>query len=274
MTDETELEETPAAESEPATEEQATEAAGVPEPGEESGEPKPDADDTKAEQEQPQQGKSRAKKRIRQLNRELRSERVRNDRIEKEVEALKKRLGPDPETVRPTRQNFDSDEAYEDALFEWKDNATRADSGQQQEAGAIPPERQQVLDDFEAKLDEIGDDAADTVLYGEDWPVTPIMTEYCLESEKGAELAYHLATHHDVAERITKMSPIMAVRELEKLEGKLSAGNTGVQTPPPPAKTGKPGGSSAGIDEDKLDDATWNRMWKAGTLPSQQKANG
>lgn len=64
------------------------------------------------------------------------------------------------------------------------------------------------------------------------------------ESERGPELAYHLANNADVAERIGKLSPLAQVKELVKLEASLPKPNApATQAPNPPRQIGSRGGS-------------------------------
>lgn len=67
-------------------------------------------------------------------------------------------------------------------------------------------------DDFDEAMEDV-----------EHIPVSPAMAQALQESEQGAELAYWLAKHPDEMERISKLSPIGAVREIGKLEAKLTA---------------------------------------------------
>lgn len=64
------------------------------------------------------------------------------------------------------------------------------------------------------------------------------------ESERGPELAYHLANNQADADRIGKLSPLAQVRELVKLEASLPKPNaTATKAPPPPKQVGSRGGS-------------------------------
>lgn len=203
---------------------------------EEAGDEKPEApaDDTQAKP-----GKGRTSRRIRQLKRKAEEAEARAARVEQKLEEVMKRLGP-VEDPRPNRIDFDSEEEYEDALFDWRDNQKAPK--QQEEKQEVDPTIQETLDSFEAELEELDEDAAYVVME-EDWPCSKDMTDYIMSSEIRAQLAYHLATHQDIAGKIAKMSPILAARELAKVEGELSsnlkASGSAPETPPPPLEPSK-----------------------------------
>lgn len=64
------------------------------------------------------------------------------------------------------------------------------------------------------------------------------------ESDRGPEIAYHLANNEADADRIGKLSPLAQVRELVKLEASLPKPNApATKAPPPPRSVGGRGGS-------------------------------
>lgn len=66
------------------------------------------------------------------------------------------------------------------------------------------------------------------------------------ESDRGPEVAYHLANNPDVADRLGKLSPLAQVKELVKLEASLPKPNApATKAPPPPKQVGARGGSDA-----------------------------
>jgi len=154
MTDEVLIEETDEAvtETEAATvneDEQALEATGDDQETEESENP---ADDDAGAH-----GKKGAQRRIRQLTKKFRNaeretaaERAARIALEARLQALEERLGA-PEPVRPTRSEYDSDEDYEDALFDWRDKSRQTP----QEDKAAAPEINPAVAEFEEELDAI-----------------------------------------------------------------------------------------------------------------------
>ena len=223
-----------------------------------------DEGDSHAEDNAARPNKVPAGKRIRQLTRKWRDSERENDALRQRLDALEKRLGPTPEPERPNRDDFVSDTEYEDALFDWRDNVKTSKS-QDKEVEAEPQQTgqysAQVIADFESELDGISDDAA-LVVMEDDWPCNQGVTDYIMASDIRANLAYHLATNHDVAEKIANMSPILAARELSKLEDELRSSsnvNNSAQTNvnvPPPLDTNTPSSVSM-TDPDKTSTDQW-----------------
>ena len=66
-----------------------------------------------------------AERRIRQLTAKWRTAETENEALKQRLDAIEQRLGPDT-PARPQRHDFESDEEYEDALFDWRDAAKPA----------------------------------------------------------------------------------------------------------------------------------------------------
>lgn len=213
--------------------------------------------------------KKGAQRRIGQLTRKYRQAERENLELKARLDAVEKRIGPVPEPERPNREGFETTEDYEDALFEWRDaklSHAKQDSQPEPEAGQISAEQAAAIESFESALEEIAPDAILTVME-DDWPCSTAMTEYIMSSEDPANLAYHLATNTDIAEKISKVSPIQVARELAKVEGKLSETNPGAheKPPPPPADTGRATGTGV-TDPDKMSTNQWVAERRAGRI--------
>lgn len=203
-----------------------------------------------------------AERRIRQLTRKYRDAERENKKLQARLDNIEQRIGPAPKPVRPSRDDFDSVEEYEDALLDWRDATKAAES----QTSTKPDDQQitdggEILDELEAELEDISDDAAHKVMET-DWACNTAMTEFIVNSEVRAPLAYHLASNPDTAAKIAKMSPVLAARELAKVEAKivseqkLDANAPGKNTLPPPVNPNKP---SANVldNDDKLSDKQW-----------------
>lgn len=80
------------------------------------------------------------------------------------------------------------------------------------------------------------------------------------ESDRGPELAYHLANNAEAAERIGRLTPMAQVKELVKLEASLPKPNApATKAPAPPRTLGSRGGSDT-KDPEKM---TIDEMRKA-----------
>ncbi|NIA67784.1 hypothetical protein HBA54_04200 [Pelagibius litoralis] len=83
----------------------------------------------------------------------------------------------------------------------------------------------------------------DEVAFADDVMITPEMHNAILGSEHGPKVQYYLGSHPDEAARITRMDAYAQVREIGKLEAKLTAKPPKKSTTaPPPPKTLKGGG--------------------------------
>lgn len=237
-----------------------------PQPGEEEGSP-PAGDNAGAPR------SKGAERRIRQLTRKYREAERENQQLRGRLDQIEERLGPVPEPERPRREAFDTTEDYEDALFDWRDkklqSADTPPSGErpagQPATQELAPEARQVIDDFEDSLEDVAPDAVDLVMNG-DWKCSPGMTQYIMSSENSAQLAYHLASNPDIAEKISKMSPSQAARELVKVDDTLQASSgtdTGAHStaagaaPPPLSPSKATGATGSGGLSDKMSTDQW-----------------
>lgn len=77
-------------------------------------------------------------------------------------------------------------------------------------------------------------------------PISDQLAEMIARSEMGADLAYHLGTHRDLAARLSQSDPLTAARELGRLEATLSLPKAPTQTQAPdPVSPVKPKAKAA-----------------------------
>jgi hypothetical protein len=216
--------------------------------------------------------KRMAQKRIRQLTRKARDAEQGTAALQERLDALEKRIGPDPEPERPTSADFETLEEYEDARDIWRDEvkARKATS----EAPAVAPSPEQVAraesaDRIEEGLAALGDeypDAVDVVM-NDDWPCSTDMYDFIEASDSGPALAYYLATNEELAGKIAGLSPVLAARELVRVEAGLPATTPkpSASPPPPPGTPVSPSAASVVTDPDKLTSAQW-KEWRLGEM--------
>lgn len=136
----------------------------------------------------------------------------------------------------PTLEQYGHDEAkYQLAVTEYAKSVARAEA---QEAIRLERERERAEGraktfktreaEFSAKTEDYQEKVYDPTL-----PITREMVELIAESEFGPQLAYHLANNRQVAAQIAALPPLIAARELGRIEAKLSA------PPPPPPVVSK-----------------------------------
>lgn len=179
-----------------------------------------------------------------------------------EVEAENRMLKQQMEQARPRQEEpsgkpvpsqFQDYESYIEAVAEWKADqklaTIRAESEAQQrqrEAQERASKVQQKLSGAASKYEDFEEVALDPSV-----PITQHMAEAIADSDMGGDVAYYLGTHRDEAHRIASLSPVQQVRELTKLETKLSAtqvAKTNAPKPISPVNTNKQ--PSNGLSDD------------------------
>jgi len=178
----------------------------------------------------------------------------------------------------PKRDNFTSYEEFIEARAEWRadqkvtkrleefegkakkqeqeSKASKAQQDFQKRVDAVVEMGQKAYADFDAIINEAVEDGL--------IPTKGPIYEAIMDSDVGEKLAYHLAKNPDVAERIQKLSAYAAIRELGKLEDKLTAKKEARETMEP--ITGRQN-SNAGFSENMSMDAyvkARNKQLKAG----------
>jgi hypothetical protein len=84
-------------------------------------------------------------------------------------------------------------------------------------------------------------------------PVSPVVGQLILESEKGALLQYHFARNPADLRRINGLSPLSAAREIGKIEARLSLAKPTTATRAPPPVTAPKGGASPSSQEARME---------------------
>jgi hypothetical protein len=80
--------------------------------------------------------------------------------------------------------------------------------------------------------------------------VSPQIAEMVLSSEQPADLAYHLGKNPQLAVQLSQMPPLMAARELGKIEATLTAPAPKISKAPPPINPVRPNGTAVKRLED------------------------
>lgn len=166
---------------------------------------------------------------------------------------------------RPVLAQFESTEAYEDALFAWNDKRREIESA----AARQRTEQETALRKFNAAARKIReehedfDDVVNAPVFSND------MRLILLNSEHGPEVAYHLGRpeNRDIADRIRALPSNMQIYELVKLETQLLLAQKArkvTNSPPPITPVGVAGGVE--VDESKLSIEEWMALEKKKTL--------
>lgn len=174
---------------------------------------------------------------------------------------------PGEPVAKPNLADFTDYETYIEALTDWKTTQKVSEVVHHQRA-ATAQERQQaeameLAKGWASKQETVRKSIADydEVMGGADTVVAPYITDAILTSDRGPEVAYHLAKNPALAEKLNRLSPIAAAREIGRIEAALEKSSPGTSrsAPPPPARTTR---SSATIPGDpaKMDHEAYRAM--------------
>ena len=133
---------------------------------------------------------------------------------------------PSTDAPKPTRADFADDDAYFEALADFKaeqkvqqfSQQTQAERAQEAQARQTASQ----FDLYQERVQQAGLPDYAEVVGQSDVPAAPHVLESILDSDVGPQLAYHLAKHPDVAERLNAMTPVQAAREIGRLEAAVA----------------------------------------------------
>lgn len=221
------------------------------------------------QQEPKKKGDGGFQRRINRLTADFRAAEARAAEAERRAQELERRQATqtqtsEPEAKPPRLEDFRSYEEYERADRAYvADKATRdaekrfrqaeAERAESYHREAEAKRLKEAADRFNKSAEAVAENYEDLAEVMDDmWrgriPViarNDAIAAYIVEeSERGPELAYHLANNAEVAERISKLSPLAQVKELVKLEASLPKPNaSATKAPAPPRQIGSRGGS-------------------------------
>lgn len=232
---------------------------------------------------EPAAPKKDAQARIRQLVERERVAREEAAYLRGQLEAKKEPvIEPKQETeTQPIASQYDNYDDYVDARATWRarQEFARLESEREQKAKdrETKTREEQVETTFKDKVTEFKAKTPDfdDVMGNPSLRISKTMYEAMRESEAGAQIAYHLGKNPAEAARISALSPIAAIREIGKLEAKLTSTPPPAQTtkpsnaPAPPAVVdGKAGGAAKSPDQ--MTDDEWYASWKKDQMAKAQ----
>lgn len=186
-----------------------------------------------AEQAEKEKVPAGLQKRINQITREKHEARQKNAELEARIAELESKPKSVTETdaaPRPKEDDFDSDADFQSALIEHaaevatekalkkvrEENDSRDQTTRKNEAQtALQAKKTAFEANVDAKRENFED--FDEVAYGHQF-MDLDLADQIFGLDKGPEVAYHLGSHLDEAERIFALPPIQRARELTKLE--------------------------------------------------------
>ena len=160
---------------------------------------------------------------------------------------------------RPKAEDFDTHEDFVEALSDWKYDQRRAEDEAKVRETKVKSEFQKRTEAYSKQVEEFKnahDDYADVLDDVADIIVSPAVHELILASEIGPQLTYELAKNREEFERINKLNPLQAAREMGKLEARLaseSKGQAEIKTTKAPKPLSPIGGKSGAVAKSIFD---------------------
>lgn len=184
------------------------------------------------EEEKPKKPLKGFKKRINKLNerlaaKEQEAEYWRRQALEgKGAQETKPDLNKEAKTEgKPKADDFDSHDEYVEALADWKTEQKLKEHDARQRETQAKTEHQSQVETYQQGIQvlmEKHEDFEEALESVDDIRVSPAVQQLLLDSKNGPDLTYHLAKNREEFERINKLSPLAAARELGKFEAGLS----------------------------------------------------
>lgn len=153
----------------------------------------------------------------------------------------------DEPVAKPNVADFADYETFIEAIADWKADQKVREALQQTEVRASQTKQEQEAREV-AKTWASRQDAArnritdyDAVVGSSSVTIASAVSDAILTSERGPDIAYHLAKNPAVVARLNSLSPMAAAREIGRLEAALEKPSTRQTTPAPePAHISRP----------------------------------
>ncbi len=165
---------------------------------------------------------------------------------------------PLPPAQPPRQEDFQTYEAYDEALFDWRFQQRVA----RERAESIKTEQERQQRDQQERARTWAEQGTEKypdfarIALDETLKITPFMAQGLQDSEVGHDIAYYLGKNPKEAARIAKLPPITQVREIGRLEIKIQTPKQR-ETTAAPAPTRPVGGNEA--PSVKLEDMTYEQ---------------
>lgn len=193
----------------------------------------PESETGNEEQEHDEEGEQPKKKggfqrRIDKLTRERAEMAARIAELEAKAGGEKPAAAAPQPQGKPSVENFDTYDAYVEALADWKFEQRAAADRQREEEAKTQAQQKDKLTAWGEKVKAAAGkyDDFEEVAYNPAVSITPAMQEAILDSPVGPDLAYWLGSHPQEAARISDLSPVSQARELGKIEASLATPET------------------------------------------------
>jgi hypothetical protein len=175
----------------------------------------------------------------------------------------------------PKYEDYDSEEAYIDALTDYKVQARLQQAETERERRERErqerQEQQKTQKALQTKLAEGAQkyDDFEDVVYDDSVPINQHMVEALADSDYAADIAYHLGSNPKEAQRIAQMTATKAAREIGRLESRFARPQqqqTQQTKAPEPTKRIRGGGDTAKKDPEKMTVDEWMEARRKGKI--------
>jgi len=228
-TDVEELEEENPAEVEKKEEEKKEE----PEPESKNKEEEEESEEEEPEPEVSPDDSKKVKKRIGKLTKKWRTaererdfEKQKRLDLEKKLNELEAKM---PATDKPQKEDFEDEDDYIEALVDWKtESKLKASQAKVEKAIKDEDEQKAVTETYDGLDDAIEQGSEkykdfNDVVFNEDLILSENLTQIALDSDIAEDILYYLGSNPEESERLSKLDPIRAAKEIGKIEIKLEA---------------------------------------------------
>lgn len=191
---------------------------------------------------------NRTEKRFRQLTERLRDKDAEIADLAGQVKTLtemmkapEKQEQPDAD-ARPQRDSYDDDDAYIEALADWRaDKRVKEELSRYEQDSAVRSqerEAQRLSDAYAEKLEAARErhDDYDEVVGESDLIVSADVKQAILESDLGPEVVYYLATNPKDVEHLNGLSSVQLGRAMGRIEASLEDKDEKEEEPDPPPR--------------------------------------
>jgi len=147
--------------------------------------------------------------------------------IERELAELKAKAQPaqsaSPDAGKPDRAKFETDQAYWEAMTDWRVDQKLAKKAEEDARAAAERRQAEIIETARERISKAIELVPDfrEVTEAVDAEVPPVIAGYMQKSEMFAELGYHLAKNPDVLAKIAKLPPDEQLVTIGKIEGRL-----------------------------------------------------
>jgi len=167
---------------------------------------------------------SRRQRAVEKATKELRDE---NKKLAERLAALegKKPAEVQPKIETPKREDFKTDQEFEEAMFDYRYKLRRIKEAAEETLKAQQDRLKEHFENYQTAVADFKDEHDDwDEVVNQSLPIHESVYLAVIEQENGPQVTYYLGKHPDFARRLAEMSPLSAVMEIGRLADRLKGG--------------------------------------------------